>query len=204
MDTEDPDPEAEAEAETEVEDTTVPTAPPAEWRRHWRRWGRTLTIIVTLLLVYYFLLYGIDHVAEGRQARDFELTVVHSADNTSDADFFDYLDRPVVLEFFFPGCGVCGRMAENGELDDVAAMHGDEVWVVYVDGVEQDAHGVDDFRTEHELTGIFGIVAKTVPLRYGVFAYPVLYVIDADGEIAYRHSGYTSGEDVMDELAPLL
>lgn len=108
------------------------------------------------------------------------------AQDAAPIDLSKLLGKPVVINFWSTWCGPC--KAEHALLQDAARFYGDKVQflgIVYQDSAEA-ARSYLASRTN-----IFPQLIDTqsdVAIRYGVGGVPETFFIDAQGQVAYKHT----------------
>lgn len=113
---------------------------------------------------------------------------------TLDGDLWDegdLLGRNTVLYFFAPWCKVCNASAHQLRWFDRWSGNDTDLVMVALDW--DTVAQVRAYRDRHELTApILLGDSQGVARKYRVAAYPMYYVIDAQGRIRGRDFGYTT------------
>ncbi len=152
-----------------------------------KRWFRWVTDILIFVSIFTFVMYmqTSAHVGRGEPAPQLMLRAVDDTSfNLADSD------KPTVIFFWAPWCGVCKADAHNvgATLDAV----GDDANVVSVALSYESLEDVHKFIDENELRGQALLGTREVARDWSVDSFPTIYVVDSEGEIAYSMVGYTT------------
>lgn len=106
-------------------------------------------------------------------------------------------DRPTLLWFWAPWCGVCN--AEAAHIQQLAAEHGDELSVVAIGGRDNIRAG-RAFRDQHELDAPNLVFDEphTVWEAYGIPAQPAAVLLDQDGRERDRWYGPVTNDVLLE------
>lgn len=95
--------------------------------------------------------------------------------------------KPYLLHFWASWCGVCSL--EQSSIDAISK----DYTVISVAMQSGDAELINEHMNENNLH--FPVIVDEdgeLAKKYGVFAVPVTYVINSEGDIAFAESGYTT------------
>lgn len=100
----------------------------------------------------------------------------------------EHRGRPVLLTFWASWCGPC--RLELPALTEWSAAHPDVA--VYAVSVDRDRKDAERFiqQVRFDLPVAFDPDSKHLG-RYGVTSMPTMFLFDAEGELAWRHTGYS-------------
>lgn len=165
---------------------------------------RLLPLIIFLIMVG-FLAWGlqrdpsrIDSPLIDQAAPAFSLPVLGSDTTFTSADM---LGKPWVLNVFASWCGPC--IAEHPVLTDLAEQQNAPVVALNYKDRSADAvawlarYGDPFYVVAEDQAGSVGI-------DWGVYGVPETFVIDAEGNVRYKHIGPLSDEDMKNTVMPLL
>lgn len=174
------------------ETTSTNAEEPQSWFRRMRqkRWFGWLTDILVLAAVF----FGIsawqtrDLLSGDEPAPAFSLMSLEDGQTVTSASL---QGKKTVLVLWAPWCTVCG--AETGTISALRDAYGDEINVVSIALEYENTSAVQRFVDEHGvdypvLLGDRGLVED-----YKVSAFPTMYILDEEGNIASSMVGYTSG-----------
>jgi peroxiredoxin len=98
--------------------------------------------------------------------------------------------KPAVIYFFAPWCGVCA--ASSPQLRWFHRWRGDDVQVLLV-GLDWSApQELHDYAQRHGLAMPVLIGDRATGAAYRIQGYPTYYVIDAEGRVARRDTGFST------------
>lgn len=111
------------------------------------------------------------------------------------------IQHVVIISFFATWCQPC--MKEISELENVVANFKDKELKVFLIDLKEEKSVVQKFVTEKKfqspvLLDKYGVVAQ----NYGVSSLPRLFVIDREGKIVWKTTGYQ--ENIAKELTAIL
>ena len=121
-------------------------------------------------------------------------------------DLAAYQGKVVIITFWASWCGPCRR--ELPELDTLQKKVGNQ-WLQIIAVNVEDSN--EDYRAMMKQMADFSLRQVrdrhgSLARRWGVNAYPNLWMIDTQGKIASHHVGYgdDSSSDIVDEIRRLL
>ena len=118
----------------------------------------------------------------------------------------DFRGKPVILNFWASWCGPC--KAEMPDLEDAYRTYGEEVQFLMVnltDGASETLETASGYIAQQGYT--FPVYYDTTmegAVNYGVYAIPVSYFIDAEGQVRATHEGMISAEALENNIQALL
>jgi peroxiredoxin len=139
----------------------------------------------------------------GKPAPDFKLKDLNGAE----VSLSSFKGKVVVLEWFNPGCPYVKAAHGEGALKDMAKKNPEVVWLAINSnapgkeghGLEANKEGAKGFGMEHPvLLDEDGKVGKL----YGAQRTPHMYVVDKDGNLAYRGALDNSGSGIPKDANP--
>jgi len=158
---------------------------------------------VLLLLLTSALLAGVSPVVGKTEAPDFTLTDIYG----TEFSLSDYRGRVVLIDLFRiqPSCppciyaiphlkGVYNKYSQN----DLAMM---SISVSSLDTAETIRN---DFVEEYNIPWIVACGGTQMASKYSVSGVPTLVIVDAEGDIRYRHEGVTEESKLTSEIDHLL
>lgn len=118
---------------------------------------------------------------------------------------YDYLGKPVVLNFWATWCGPC--QSEMPAFDQMYQQYGDKVTFLMVNVTDGSRDTVETVTSFYEESGYtFPIYLDTTleaSMTYGAYSIPVTFFIDSSGYLLYNHMGAIS-EDTLAQCMELL
>ncbi len=144
-----------------------------------------------------------DHEGPREQAPSFELTRIGGTDLRLD----EMRGRLVILDFWATWCAPCEEQMPI--LDELwrdttwRDAHGDDLMIIGVSVDTDPVSDVADWIDERGFEYPIAVGDQDLAVRYGVFGFPTLVVIDQSGGIHTRHTGVSSRpeiENVLDEM----
>ncbi len=136
-------------------------------------------------------------VEVGYLAQDFQLTDLDG----NIIKLSDLRGKVVLIEFSVTWCGTC-----KAELDVLKALYSeyshDDVVFITID-IDSTVDTLQEYRSTN---GIEWTLAsgKEVGVLYGVYSLPTIVVVDKNGVIRFRQSGYVEYSTLMDILNKLI
>jgi len=133
-------------------------------------------------------------------APDFTLTDIYGRR----ISLSDFRGKVVILDFFYIGCYWCEQ--EIPHLKAVKEKFGGQVVIISID-IQPDIDTDDKLKayvSSHDITWYVARDTAGVAQKYEVYAVPTLVVIDREGNIRYRHEGYTESGTLEEEVMELL
>lgn len=103
-------------------------------------------------------------------------------------DLHSLQSKPVLLHFWASWCGIC--KLEQNSIEAISKDH----TVITIAMQSGNATDVTQYMNEHKLS--FAVIIDAdgdIAEQYGVSAVPASFIIDSQGKIAFRETGYTSG-----------
>ncbi len=136
---------------------------------------------------------------KGHPAPVFTLPVIHNGDAGSRLSLADLKGTPVVLDFWATWCGPCAM--QTPILDRLARRHRDKgLTVVGVNVSDDDPAQAARYASQKKLSYPMVVdEAGVVQREYGVNKLPGLVIIDKEGRIVHRTSGFVD-EASLDRL----
>ena len=147
-------------------------------------------------------------ISEENTKKDFDIKPItnNSAGDKLAPDFYlftlegnlvslsDYAGKIVILDFWATWCGPC-RMAMPVIDEFTKNLNGDDIRVFSIDVWEKGKKGPKKFMDEHNyaMTLLYG--NNDLTQAYGIQGIPFLCVIDKEGNIRYKQTGYEDGLD---------
>ena len=133
-------------------------------------------------------------------APDFTLTSI-------EGDIFslsDFRGKVVILDFMYVNCSGC--ITEMEHLKEIFSNYDDnDVVIITIDIIEYESEDeLRWFKDEYGDDWICAIDIDDVGTKYGVYAVPVLVIVDKEGNIAYEHLGVSDYETLSSEIDELL
>ncbi len=158
------------------------TATPAWYRHRVFRWLRDLVIFAVI--------FGGMTWFQTRNLLDRGTPLPVTSLNQLDGDAFDLKTmngKPTLLYFWAPWCGVCKSNAHN-----VRAIVGDSHNIASVALSYESEDQVRSFAQEYDMPQPVLLGGKEDSTAFKIEAFPTVYVLNRDGEIAFATMGYTS------------
>lgn len=96
--------------------------------------------------------------------------------------------KPLLLHFWATWCGIC--KLEQNSIEAISQDH----TVISIAMKSGSAAEIQQYMNEHQLS--FPVIVDTdghLAGRYGVRAVPASFIINSQGKIAFRETGYTTG-----------
>ena len=133
--------------------------------------------------------------SEDTLAPDF---VVYDADG-NEVHLYDYLGKPIVLNFWASWCGPC--QMEMPDFNEKFLELGDEVQFLMInmtDGGRETLETASQFISENEYSfPVFYDTSSDAAIAYGAYSLPTTYFIDTEGNALARASGAISAETLQ-------
>lgn len=185
-------------SDTAASDTPVDAAPrPTGLRARWRalrraRWFRWLTDIAFVLIVVQLVttLRSASPIGAGEPAPALRLSSLDGTTHAIGGGGGGGPGRRTVVSFWAPWCGVCGAEADN--VGRARGWLGDRADVVSVALGWRERAEVEAFARDHAIDYPVLLGDAATAAAYDISMFPTLLVIDADGRIEHRVSGYTT------------
>lgn len=130
-------------------------------------------------------------VAVGGGLKPFKLRTLDGAEKT----LANVLGKATLVVFFYPTCQFCNVAAPDIQrLHDTYKAQG--LSVVYINAYPEEEKLVRGWLAEHRYTVpvLVGATLDDVQRDYGVEATPTHYLLDANGLVLSKHSGYRAGD----------
>ncbi len=153
--------------------------------------------IAGVLVVLLLAVQGGIRSAEGADRfKPFSLTSVDGGVTT----LADVMGEATLVVLFFPTCAFCNAwLPEAQKLHDAYRDRGlSMVWINVVP--EQDGQ-VADWRASRGLTVPVLLGGRSAQRDYRVRMTPTHYLLDAKGQVVFRHAGYAKGDEAKLETA---
>ena len=139
-----------------------------------------------------FLLFTLSSVSAADRFKPFTLKTVEG----SARSLKDYLNRATLITFFFPTCGYCN--AEMPHLQKFYNQYKDQGFsMVAINIVPDQDSMIADWLSQHQYTFpvLTGATIDSVQKDYGLRMTPSLYLLDSQGKVIFKQSGYTAGDE---------
>jgi len=149
----------------------------------------SVAIIIVIILLF-AVFYHPPSVGPqvGKEAPNFSLKDIDG--NTIRLE--DYRGKVVLLEFMDPDCGVCERVAPT--MVSIHTNYGAQIEIISIDadiiGAKDNIEKILTFKSKYGTTWTYALDTASVTSLYGVTATPTDFVLDKNGVVTYRHSGY--------------
>lgn len=99
--------------------------------------------------------------------------------------------KVVYVDFWASWCGPC--LKSFPFMEEMQQKYADDGFAVIAINMDQDRENAHAFLDEHPVTFPIGLdAAGDVAKEFGVFVMPSSFIIDRDGLIHYRHTGFKS------------
>jgi peroxiredoxin len=108
----------------------------------------------------------------------------------------DYLNKATLVAFFFPTCGYCN--AEMPHLQKFYDQYKEQGFsMVAVNIVPDQNPMITDWQSSHHYTFavLTGATIDSAQKDYGLKMTPSLYLLDSQGKVIFRQSGYKAGDE---------
>jgi len=128
----------------------------------------------------------------GTNFKPFKLKTIDGEPKT----LHDVLGKATLVVFFYPTCAYC-----NASAPDIQRMYdtykAQGLSVVYVNILPDEQKLVKGWQAEHCSTVpvLVGATTGTIQDNYDVTATPTHYLLDANGKVLARHSGFKAGDE---------
>jgi peroxiredoxin len=139
-----------------------------------------------------FLLFTLSSVSAADRFKPFTLKTVEG----SARSLKDYLNRATLITFFFPTCGYCN--AEMPHLQKFYNQYKDQGFsMVAINIVPDQDSMIADWLSQHQYTFpvLTGATIDSVQKDYGLRMTPSLYLLDSQGKVIFKQSGYKAGDE---------
>ena len=125
--------------------------------------------------------------------------------NGNEVSLYDYLGKPVVLNFWATWCGPC--QSEMPAFDQMYQKYNNQVTFLMVnvtDGSRDTVESVTAFYKDSGYTfPIYFDTTLEASMTYGAYSIPLTFFIDAEGNLLYNQMGAIS-EDTLAQCMELL
>ncbi len=142
---------------------------------------------------------------EIRKAAAFDLPAfrLRTADSGEEVTFADIQGKATLFNVFFPSCGFCNaEMPHLKEIEKTYAGQGFKLVSVNLlpdqDGMIPDWKERGGYRHPILVTESTDYLVKTFGLQFPG-GMPVNFLVDADGKVHFKHTGYSKGEEAAIE-----
>lgn len=155
-----------------------------KFRRAWQnRWFRNAGTLLVFALIYFSV-----RAWQQRTLVEGPAPLLHAETlNGAEFNLSAPRDRPVLVYFWATWCAVC--RLEQGAIESVAADHA----VVGVALQSGSASEVTKYLNDHGLkVTVINDPDGAIARRWGVRVTPTSFVVDTQGTIRFRETGYTS------------
>lgn len=124
----------------------------------------------------------------------------------NEVELYDYLGKPVVLNFWATWCGYC--VVEMPAFEEAYNTYGEEINFLMVnltDGSTETVETASDYIAQQGYTfPILFDTGREAVYAYGVYSVPVTYFIDAEGNLVTGARGAMNKESLQSALEMLL
>ncbi len=171
------------------------------WRslreRRWFAWGMDL-LIALMIFAGISTWQTREHLDTGVDAPAFSLASFSSpeAPRTS---LESLKGKKTVLFFWAPWCTVCD--AESSTISALNASHGEEYNIRSVVLGYEDRTSIQAFMDEHEVDYPVLLGSNDMSKTWQISAFPTIYILDSQGQIASSVVGYTTRAGLLARLA---
>lgn len=125
--------------------------------------------------------------------------------NGNEVSLYDYLGKPVVLNFWATWCGPC--QSEMPAFDQMYQKYNNQITFLMVnvtDGSRDTVESVTAFYKDSGYTfPIYFDTTLEASMTYGAYSIPLTFFIDAEGNLLYNQMGAIS-EDTLAQCMELL
>lgn len=125
--------------------------------------------------------------------------------NGNEVSLYDYLGKPVVLNFWATWCGPC--QSEMPAFDQMYQKYNNQITFLMVnvtDGSRDTVESVTAFYKDSGYTfPIYFDTTLEASMTYGAYSIPLTFFIDAEGNLLYNQMGAIS-EDTLTQCMELL
>lgn len=159
--------------------------------------NRVLFAIGTsLMLILAIVLYGM--IGGDNNAPDFTLTDTEG----STFSLSDYEgEKIVILDFMFTTCEPCKKLVKDALRPYSNKMDKDKVEILSVSVFGNDDESkLRDYAKSHDWRHALGDIDGEIEIAYEVSGTPKIFIIDANGEITFSHTGLMSLEELELEV----
>lgn len=168
-----------------VTQETDKKAPKSKSKSKWP--GRIRDLILFMLLFAAVGMFQARNLRPTGDVLDLQEVALHEG-GTVNID--DLKGKPTLLVLWAPWCGVCG--AESSNVSRVKRWLGDRVNVYSLALDYQTPEAVDRFIEKHKVDYPIMLGDDRLAKELQVSAFPSLYVLNKEGRIKHRASGYTT------------
>lgn len=156
-----------------------------EKKSRWKGWGRDLLLFV--LLVTAIGMFQARNLVPTGETLDIEELTLYEGGTVS---LEELEGKPTMLVLWAPWCGVCGAQSSN--VSRIKSWLGDRVQVYSVALDYQNDETVQKFIDKHHVDYPVILGDDALAKELQVSAFPSLYVLNKEGRIKHRASGYTT------------
>lgn len=156
-------------------------------QRRWVAWSMDLAMLA--LIFFGVSAFQARHLLGGHDPAPPFTLAHHAQPGTTSLEQLS--GKPTVLVFWAPWCGVCG--AESSTISALQEAVGEDVDVVSVALDYGDESKVAQYVERYGVDYPVLLGDDELMRAYRVQAFPTVYILDAEGRIAWSLVGYTSG-----------
>lgn len=118
----------------------------------------------------------------------------------SERSLADFTNRATLVVFFHPTCQYC--IAALPKIQAITDSYKDRgLSVVWINVLPEENRLLKEWQTHHGLTAPILAASSSVQRNYRLTMTPTHYLIDARGNVLWKHAGYREGDEAAIEEA---